>query len=73
MGDFEPWARAYNVAPLNSMKRTCELLGGCGKDLIYGLVKARKLTIRKLNGKTVFSGEEIYGVVRELPAADQAA
>lgn len=70
---FERWARAYNVAPLNSLKRTRELLGGCGHDLVYQLVKAKKLTIRKLKGKTVFDGEEIYGLVRELPAVDQAA
>lgn len=70
---FERWARAYNVAPLNSLKRTRELLGGCGHDLVYQLVKSKKLTIRKLKGKTVFDGEEIYGLVRELPAADQAA
>lgn len=71
-GAFEEWARAYRVAPLNSVKRACELLG-CGHDFLYQLVKSKKLTIRKLRGKSVIAGEEIFTLVRDLPEADRAA
>lgn len=64
---FERWARAYNVAPLNSVKRTCELLG-CGHDHFYKLVKLKKLTIRKNGAKSSITGEEIFALVRDLPA-----
>jgi len=68
MDGFQQWARAYNVAPLNSPKRACELIG-CGHDFLYQLVKAKKLTIKKLGAKSVITGEEIYGLVRGLPAS----
>jgi hypothetical protein len=69
---FERWARAYNVGPVNSPKRTQELLD-CGHDYFYQLVKAKKLTIKKMGSKSFVTGEEIYALVRELAGADQAA
>ena len=69
---FERWARAYNVSPVNSPKRTCELLN-CGHDYFYKLVKAKKLTIKKMGAKSVVTGEEIYALVCELPRAGHAA
>jgi excisionase family DNA binding protein len=65
---FERWARAYNVAPLNSVKRTCELLG-CGHDHFYKLVKQKKLIILKDGTKSNITGENIYALVRSLPSA----
>lgn len=72
MEGFEQWAKAHNVAPLNSPKRVCELLG-CGHDFFYELVKAKKLTIKKLGAKSAVTGEDIYRLVHELPEADRAA
>lgn len=69
---FEQWTRAHRVDPLNSPKRTCELLG-CGHDFFYTLVKAGKLTIYKLGAKSVVKAEDIYRLISNLPAADQAA
>jgi hypothetical protein len=69
---FEEWSKAYEVAPLNSVPRTRELLGGCGHDYLYKLVNAGKLTIRKLGSRSFVTGEEIFKLVRELPAAGDA-
>jgi excisionase family DNA binding protein len=69
---FERWARAYNVSPVNSPKRACELLS-IGHDYFYKLVRAKRLTIKKMGAKSVVTGEEIYALVCELPAADHAA
>jgi excisionase family DNA binding protein len=72
MEGFEQWTRAHRVDPLNSPKRTCELLG-CGHDFFYGLVKAKKLKIYKLGAKSVVKAEDIYRLISELPLADRAA
>jgi hypothetical protein len=73
MEGFEQWVRAHEVAPLNSPKRVCKLLG-CGHDFFYGLVKAKKLTIKKLGSKSVVTAENIYRVIVDLPeASDRAA
>lgn len=72
MEGFEQWVRAHGVNPLNSPKRVCELLG-CGHDFFYGLVKAKKLTIKKLGAKSVVTAENIYAVISHLPEADRAA
>jgi excisionase family DNA binding protein len=72
MDGFEQWARAHRVDPLNSPKRCCEQLG-CGHDFFYGLVKAGKLTVYKLGAKSVVKSEDIYRLVSDLPAADNAA
>jgi hypothetical protein len=69
---FERWARAYNVSPVNSPRRTCELLS-CGHDYFYKLVKAKKLTIKKMGAKSLVTGEQIYSLVCDLAAADRAA
>jgi hypothetical protein len=69
---FARWARAYNVSPVNSPKRACELLS-IGHDYFYKLVRAKRLTIKKMGAKSVVTGEEIYALVCELPAADHTA
>jgi hypothetical protein len=69
---FGYWAKAHGVKPLNSPKRTCELLE-CGHDFFYGLVKAEKLKIYKLGAKSVVKAEDIYRLINELPAASGRA
>jgi hypothetical protein len=72
MEGFEQWARAYNVQPLNSPKRVCELLG-IGHDKFYDLVKHKKLKIKKNGAKSSVTGENIYQLVCELPEANSAS
>jgi excisionase family DNA binding protein len=56
---FEEFVRIYDVKPLNSFKRTCEILD-CGHSKVYELVAAGDLTIVKDGNRSKISAEEIY-------------
>jgi excisionase family DNA binding protein len=56
---FEEFVRIYDVKPLNSVKRACEILD-CGNSQFYELVKAGDLTTIKVGRSTKVPAEELY-------------
>lgn len=56
---FEEFVRIYDLKPLNSVKRACEVLD-CGSSRFYELVKAGDLTVIKDGRSSKVTAEEIY-------------
>lgn len=70
---FEEFVKIYNVKPLNSPKRSCEILD-CGNSQFYELVKAGDLTTVKVGRSTKVPAEELYArYVAVLTAKVRAA
>jgi hypothetical protein len=56
---FEEFVKIYGVKPMNSIKRSCEILD-CGHSKIYELAAAGDLTIVKDGNRSKITAEEIY-------------
>jgi excisionase family DNA binding protein len=70
---FEEFVKIYNVKPLNSPRRSCEILD-CGSSKFYDLVKAGDLTTVKIGRSTKVPAEELYArYVAVLTAKARAA
>jgi hypothetical protein len=70
---FEEFVRIYGVKPMNSIKRSCEILD-CGHSKIYELVATGDLTIVKDGNRSKITAEEIYArYVAVLTAQARAA